>query len=455
MAKALTVAGSDTSSGAGVQADLKIFSNLHVYGTSVITALTAQNTRGIRKIAPVRGEMVKAQINAVLSDIKIDAIKIGMVYSKEIIEAVANSLKNVRAPIILDPVFRAGTGAGLLRADAYPIFVKRLIPIATFVTPNRMEAEKLAGMKIRDVQQAKLAAKKIADLGATSIIVKGGHMGGTYSTDVLYHQKQYFEFINARIKNEGLHGAGCTFSAALTAEIAKGMTVVDATRRANRFVRRAIENAVRIGKGSKIPSFQPIIPGNKILAELHKAVLMIEDTKDFGILIPESQSNFVYAKPKAWSIDDVAGVYGRIVRIGRGAKAAGIVGFGASRHVASAVLAMMKYDKSIRSAINLKYDERLIDISEHMQLKVSSYDRRNEPAELKSEEGMTVKWGIEQAVSKCIGTPRIVYHLGDWGKEPMILVFGENPNTVFVTTNSILWRYRTGLDVTHFKYPRT
>ncbi len=443
MAKALTIAGSDTSSGAGIQADLKIFSTLHVYGTSVITALTAQNTRGVSRIKTIEPLMIKAQINAVLDDIDIDAIKIGMVYSKEIINSVTGVLKSVRIPIILDPIFKAGTGATLLRNDAYTSFAKRLVPMADVITPNRMEAEKLANMKIHTIDEAKVAAEKLAMLGVKNVIVKGGHMQGRYSTDILYHNKKFFEFTNKRIKTKGLHGAGCAFSAALTAEIAKGNNIIDATKRANEFVRTAIANVLKIGKGISVPSFEPAIPANNLLASLQKTVFMIEDTDNFGTLIPESQSNIVYAKANAKSLDDVAGVNGRIVKIGERAKAVDSVGFNASKHVASAILAIMHHDKSVRSAINIKYAEKIIAMCENLRLKISSYDRRNEPAEIKSKEGMSVKWGIDQAVAKINVVPDIVYHLGDWGKEPMILVFGKNPSEVYSKVISLLRKYKT------------
>lgn len=445
MGKALTIAGSDTSSGAGIQADLRIFSALHVYGTSVITVLTAQNTRGVSRIVATEPSMVRAQIASIMRDIKIDAIKIGMVYNKGIISSIASALKDIRTPIILDPILRAGTGARLLRDDAYGSFVKKLVPIADLITPNKMEAEKLADMVIHNIDDARAAAKKIAALGAKKVIVKGGHMHGRFSTDVLYHGNKFYEFTNERIKNKGLHGAGCAFSAALTAEIANGKDAVSAAKRANEFVRNAIVHSLRIGKGLSVPAFEYIMPSNNLLASLQKVVHSIEDADCFGILIPESQSNIVYAKPNATSIDDIAGVYGRIVRIGAKAKAAGSVGFGASLHVAAAVLAMMQHDRSIRSAINIKYDKKLVATCEKIGLKVSSYDRRNEPEEVKSMEGMSVKWGMEQAIMKVNAVPDIVYHLGDWGKEPMILVFGTNPMEVYSRVISVLQEYKTRL----------
>ncbi|HLE34470.1 MAG TPA: bifunctional hydroxymethylpyrimidine kinase/phosphomethylpyrimidine kinase [Nitrososphaerales archaeon] len=441
MFKALTIAGSDTSSGAGIQADLKTFSALGVYGTSVITALTAQNTRKVIKIEEVKPPMVKAQINAVLGDIKIDAVKVGMVYSKGIIDAVASTLKNVRVTIVLDPIFKAGTGATLLRSDAYSSFVKRLIPLASVITPNLMEAEKLASIRIKNIDDAKIATKKIAKLGAKSVIIKGGHMQDRFVIDLLYHKGEFFEFRGERIEIRRLHGAGCMFSAALAAEMAKGRNIVDATKFANDFVRRTIMNARKIGKGLSIASLEQKHNANALLADLQDAVDRLESIDGLGVIIPESQSNIVFARADAQSINNIAGVRGRMIKLNGNVKAASSVDFGASKHVASALLAMMLHDRSIRSAMNIKYNERLVAICEELGLTVSSYDRKSEPQEIKAKEGMSVKWGIEKAIAKINAIPDIVYHQGDWGKEPMILVFGKEPKDVVRKIIAILNKY--------------
>jgi hydroxymethylpyrimidine/phosphomethylpyrimidine kinase len=442
MFKALTIAGSDTSSGAGIQADLKTFSALGVYGTSVITALTAQNTRKVIKIEEVKPAIVRAQIDAVLSDIKIDAVKIGMVYSKGIIGAVVTGLKNFRKPIILDPIFKAGTGAVLMRSDAYPSFVNKLIPLASVITPNIMEAEKLAGMKIKNSQDARIAAQKITVLGVNSVIIKGGHMQGRLVTDLLYHKGEFFELRGERIESGRLHGAGCMFSAALTAEMAKGRHFLDAAKFANTFVRRTITNAQNIGKGLRVPSLEQKRSTNALLAELQDAVDRLESIDGLGAIIPESQSNIVFARAYAESINNIAGVRGRIVKLNGGVKAASIVDFGASKHVASALLAMMLlHDRTIRSAMNIKYNEKLVAICEELGLKVSSYDRKSEPQEIKTREGSSVLWGIKQAIAKINATPDVVYHKGDWGKEPMILVFGKQPADVVRKIVAILNKY--------------
>ncbi|MFQ5921111.1 MAG: bifunctional hydroxymethylpyrimidine kinase/phosphomethylpyrimidine kinase [Nitrososphaerales archaeon] len=447
-ARALTIAGSDPSSGAGIQADLKTFSLLGVYGTSVITAVTAQNTKGITRITPLEPAAVRAQISAVLNDITVGAIKVGMVHSNEIIGTVAGTLRGVKVPVILDPVFRAGTGAPLLRNDAYRTFVKRLVPLATVITPNIPEAERLAGMRIRNVDDATAAARRIAELGADTVIVKGGHMRGAYSIDILYRGKGFVELREEKIRTGTLHGAGSIFSAAIAAEMAKGRNVVDAARIANQFTRRAIMNARKVGKGLRIPSLDRRPPASRLLATLQYAVEKLQAIENMGMLVPESQSNLVFAKPDARSVEDIAAVSGRMVKLndGRVATADG-VDLGASRHVASAVLAMMQHDKTIRSAMNIKYSERIVKTCREIGLKVSSYDRRSEPQHIKEKEGASVRWGIDQAIAATGAggndskMPDVVYHLGDWGKEPMILVFGREPLEVARRIVSILHKY--------------
>ncbi|MEO9363809.1 MAG: bifunctional hydroxymethylpyrimidine kinase/phosphomethylpyrimidine kinase, partial [Nitrososphaera sp.] len=182
---ALSIAGSDSGAGAGIQADLKTFSALGVYGCTAVTALTAQNTKKVSEIHEVPVRMVEAQIKSVMADLHPAAIKIGMVYSEEVIGTVAKSLKSAKAPIVLDPILAAGTGAKLLKSDALDPFVSRLLPLATLVTPNRMEAEKLSGVRIRSEGDGVEAARRLKALGAKNVIVKGGHFGKETVTDLL------------------------------------------------------------------------------------------------------------------------------------------------------------------------------------------------------------------------------------------------------------------------------
>src|ERR671910_3393499 len=199
---ALSIAGSDSGAGAGIQADLKTFSALGVYGCTAITAITAQNTKQVAGIFEIAPSMVEQQIRSVLTDMRPNAIKIGMVYSTPIIDAVYRSLKKTsKIPIVLDPILAAGTGAKLLRTDAYKSFISKLIPLSTIITPNRMEAEKLADIVIRTENDAIEAARKIKQLGAENVIVKGGRFGSAHVSDLLLDSKgNIMKFTNPLLK---------------------------------------------------------------------------------------------------------------------------------------------------------------------------------------------------------------------------------------------------------------
>ena len=198
---ALSIAGSDSGAGAGIQADLKTFSVLGVYGCTAITAITAQNTKRVDDIVELPAPLVEKQIRSVKIDMPPNAIKVGMVYSTPIIDVVYDSLKRCKVPIVLDPIFFAGTGAQLLHSEAYKSFVERLIPACSLISPNKMEAEKLSGMAIRTRDDAIKAAKKIKSLGALNVIIKGGHFDSTHVTDLLLDSSNnLINFTNARLK---------------------------------------------------------------------------------------------------------------------------------------------------------------------------------------------------------------------------------------------------------------
>jgi hydroxymethylpyrimidine kinase / phosphomethylpyrimidine kinase / thiamine-phosphate diphosphorylase len=442
---ALSIAGSDSGAGAGIQADVKTFSALGVYGCTAITAITAQNTRRVSKIFELPQSMVKEQITSVLRDFSPDAIKIGMVYSRETVETVSRVLAEEQIPIVLDPILFAGTGVSLLRNDALDSLVSKLLPICILVTPNRGEAEKLAGMSITNEALAVEAAKRIQKKGAKNVIVKGGHFTSQEVTDVLLDSRSdVVRITNPRVDIKESHGSGCNFSSAATAFIANGLCVEDACRRANDYVHNAITNAVRVGRG--LPVTNPLSAIYKdaqryrVLEELQRAVEEVSALSDFHSLIPETQTNFAYAMPEAAGVFDVAAVRGRIVRIGKAAVPASYIEFGASKHVASAVLAYMTVQPAVRSAINIRLDKKLVSACRSL-FKVSSYDRQAEHVGIKRKEGATVGWGTRAALAKN-PSAEVIYHMGDVGKEPMINVFGRTPGDVVEKIKKILKNYQ-------------
>ena len=254
-ARALTIAGSDSGGGAGIQADLKTFAANGCYGMSVITALTAQNTVGVRSIFAVPMEMVRDQMEAVLTDIGADAIKIGMLFSPLLIRTVANGLRTWARglPVVLDPVMVAQSGDKLLKEEAVAALKEELIPLAHLITPNLPEAEVLLGRAITTEVEIEVAARALASLGCANVLIKGGHMEGATSNDLLYlgAEQQLVHFPGERILTRNNHGTGCTLSSAITAGIAKGLDLTEAVGQGKVYVSAAIRAGAdyRIGKG--------------------------------------------------------------------------------------------------------------------------------------------------------------------------------------------------------------
>lgn len=249
---ALTVAGSDSGGGAGIQADLKTFQELGVYGTSAITAVTAQNTQGVHSVYPIEVEGVVAQMRAVLDDFDVKACKTGMLFSAEIISAVAALVKEYAPiPLVIDPVMIAKGGQSLLQQQAIQALKEELIPLATIVTPNIPEAEVLTGMTIRTDEDIHRAAKKIMKLGAKAVVMKGGHRSDVLDAKdyFLDSDGQSFTVTTPWIQTKDTHGTGCTFAAALTSFLAKGYSLSDAVAEAKQFIQAAIEDGLHLGSG--------------------------------------------------------------------------------------------------------------------------------------------------------------------------------------------------------------
>lgn len=250
MKQALTIAGSDSGGGAGIQADLKTFHAHGVFGLSAITSVTAQNTQEVRAACDLPEEIVRAQISAVFDDFEIAAVKTGMLSSRAIVEAVADEL-TVRngQPLVVDPVMISTSGFPLLRDAAIQGITDRLLPLATLVTPNCYEAELLSKTKIKTRRDAEFAARKIAALGTGAVLVKGGHLEGT-AVDVLWDGERETVFESERIDTGNTHGTGCTLASAIAANFALGYGLHDAVDRAKNYITEAIRHGLDIGKGN-------------------------------------------------------------------------------------------------------------------------------------------------------------------------------------------------------------
>ena len=247
---ALSIAGSDSGAGAGIQADLKTFAAFGVYGVTVVTAITAQNTLGVRAIQEIDADVIAAQLDAVAEDFAISALKTGMLSSAAIIETVAAGLQRHRLrPLVVDPVMIAKSGDRLLREDAVDALRRKLLPLAYVVTPNIPEAEVLAGRTIRTRDDRVAAARAIMDLGASAVVIKGGHSEDDPIIDLLVDREGIHEYRAARIVTTSTHGTGCTFSAAMTAGLAAGGELPDAVAGAREYLSRALATAPGLGHG--------------------------------------------------------------------------------------------------------------------------------------------------------------------------------------------------------------
>jgi len=433
MKRILTIAGSDSGGGAGIQADLKAITLLGGYGMSVITALTAQNTVGVQGIHEIPGRFVEKQIDSVLSDIGADAIKTGMLANQEIIEAVSKKIKQYRVKqVVVDPVMISKSGASLLRKDAQESLIKKLIPLASVVTPNLMEASALTGLKVNSLEGMKKAAHLIYKLGVKHVVVKGGHLKGM-AVDLLYDGKHFSEMEGPRIESKNTHGTGCTFASAIATLLARGDTVDEAVRKAKTFIIMAIQSGFNLGKGTgpTNPSAYVLreMERYRVIQELKRAVEVLKEEK-IGHLIPEVSSNIGYALPQAEGIGDVAAFPGRIARFKDSVATHSDPEFGVSQHVANIILTVMKFDPEYCSAMNIRYSKETLAQLKRKNFLVGHFDRRLEPKKVKEEEGSSLEWGVGEVLKKMKRVPDFIFDEGDVGKEPMIRVLGRDPMEV-------------------------
>ena len=430
---AITIAGSDSGGGAGIQADLKTFAAMGVHGTSAITSITAQNTVAVKAIHDIPPDIVVAQIEAVYEDIGIDAGKTGMLSNSGIIEAVASVVEKLGFPLVVDPVMVAKSGARLLAEEAVDALRRRLIRLATVVTPNAPEAEVLTGLKVRDRSSQVEAARVIVEeLGAEAAVVKGGHLGGGQSLDVLYYRGRVYELKAPRIERRTTHGTGCTFSAAIAAGLALGLSVPEAVERAKRLVTLAIDYGLELGSGAGPvnPAAWALIPAERwrALEDLGKALAILKRAEETVYRhVPEVGMNIVMSLPHPYArgVGDVAGVPGRIHAV-NGKLLYRPPEFGASSHMARLVLEAQRLNRGIRAALNAAYSPELVDALKSMGLLVVRVDREVEPEDVRRVEGRSLPWLLREAVKKAGRVPDAIYDEGAKGKEAMVRLLGDS-----------------------------
>ncbi|MCX7844832.1 MAG: bifunctional hydroxymethylpyrimidine kinase/phosphomethylpyrimidine kinase [Candidatus Bipolaricaulota bacterium] len=424
--RCLTIAGSDSGGGAGLQADLKTFEALGCFGMSAVTALTAQNTREVRSVRLLDPQFVVEQIAAVVEDIGVDAAKTGMLGDAAITRAVARALAQRTFPVVVDPVMVAKSGARLLAEEAVATLKEELLPRATLITPNAPEAEVLAGLPIRSTEDQVEAAMRLARDGP-AVLVKGGHLPGEEAVDVLVVGGEVHFFRRPKVHHPHTHGTGCVLSAAICAFLAHGAALPEAVAKAEAFLTRALLYALDLGTGHgpvhPMAHVRNAAAKAEVLEELERAVSLLGP--DFRELVPEVGSNLALATPFAMGEEDVAGLDGRIVRTVRGVRV-GVPRFGASRHMARVLLTARRFDPSLRAALNLRFGEDVLRAAERAGLSMAAFDRAGEPAE----EGQSLPWGVSRALAACGHVPDLIYDRGGPGKEPMVRLLGRSAEDV-------------------------
>jgi len=429
----LSIGGSDPSSGAGIQSDVKTFAEFNAYGLTVITAITSQNTSSFGMVVPVSQKILKNQLESIISDFKIDGIKIGMVLNSQIIKIIHSQLKKLKIPIVVDPVIKSTTGGALIEKSAIVSFQKYIIPLATVITPNKFEAEILSRTKINSKNTIEKIAKTIQEMGAKNVIITGIEGRNNKVSDFILEGNARYVISGDKISMIN-HGSGCNYSAAIIFAIANNKTIQESAKFAKTFTYNSIKNAKKIGKGIAITDIQK---QDKIDTELSHAINKFIEIKDIYKNIPECQTNFVYSKQKPKSTKDILGISGRIVKSGKEVVVAGNLTYGGSKHVATALLTINKKFPEINSAINLKYQKTTISKIQKSKLLVCSYDRIHEPRNVKNK-GSSIKWGIEKAIKNLTTSPDIIFHKGDFGKEPMIIIFGDTPKIILKKLSKIV-----------------
>ncbi len=420
---ALTIAGSDSIGGAGIQADIKAMGSLGVHACAVVTAVTAQNTTAVERIYPMPVDMVQDQLEAVLKDVDIKAIKTGMLYSAEIVETVADVLEDHEMPLIIDPVMVAGVGDSLATKDLARAIKRDLMPLCELITPNRHEAEILAGMPIRTEDDATLACELIGKEGS-SVLLKGGHFTGKNVTDYLYLSSEFTRMEYPRLERAG-HGGGCTLSSFITANMAKGMDIINAVMRSRELIQKSIASMYVIGEGDKVVN--PMVKTQDdsvkfgILDAIDTAADQIVDMlpQDY---VPALGTNIAYSLPNPAGPEDIAAIENRITFHNGSLRKNGKAKYGSAEHASYLLLSVIKFNPELRSTMNIEYSEELRDIIEEVGLDILDLDRKKYK-DLRLGE-------LTTATVKEYGYVPDVFIDRESGKKNNIRILGKNPDDV-------------------------
>ncbi|WP_049921607.1 bifunctional hydroxymethylpyrimidine kinase/phosphomethylpyrimidine kinase [Halopiger djelfimassiliensis] len=429
---ALTIAGSDSGGGAGIQADLATMTAHGVFGTSAITAVTAQHTRGVESSFVLPIEEIAAQLEAVTGDFEVGAAKTGMLATTEVIETVRDHAVEFEFPLVVDPVMVATSGDRLLEPEAERAY-EELLAEATLATPNADEAEVLTDIVVTDAESARDAGEAILETGVDAALIKGGHVPGETVRDVLVTDDGVRAFEHPRVGTDATHGSGCALASAIAARLAKGEALETAVEGATDFLARAVRYYYDVGQGHGAVNHAVELRNEatrELTAEEVQAVVDRFVEADVSALVPEVGMNVVGATPYAESVAETAAVEGRITRTFSGVHPNRGVRFGASSHVARFLLEAREYHPDLRFAVNCRFDEAVEDALEGFGWPVAEYDRADEPAAVKATEGSTMGWGARQAFEGREEPPVAVVDRGEVGKEAMTKLVATDPEAL-------------------------
>lgn len=402
----LTIAGSDPSGGAGIQADLKTISVLGAYGASVITALTAQNTQAVSGIHAPPARFVSLQLEAVLADLDIKAAKTGMLFSASIIKAVASFLKGKSFKLVVDPVSVAQSGGQLLESSAVDAMVEFIFPHADLLTPNIPEAELFTGISIKGPDDIREAADILLGMGPDAVLIKGGHMDSVSATDWFAARgEKLIPFIQRRIETKNNHGTGCTLSAAIATGLGQGLDMTSAIRAAQKFLGLALRTGFDIGHGSGPPNhLAPLIRERRrpeLLSDLSEFGSVLASMPGLHLLIPRTGTNVCLSLPSPDSPRDAAAFSGGLVATHRGeVLVAGCPEFGASSHLGRVMLSATRVNPELCCVMEIRIDREISDAIEAAGLVATSFERGEEPQHVKNNPERILEWGTSDALAR-------------------------------------------------------
>ena len=428
MRTALTVAGSDSIGGAGIQADVKAMSVVGVHAASVITAVTAQNTCGVDGILPIPEEFIKAQLEAVLKDCDIKAVKTGMLYSAEIVGTVADILEDHEMPLIVDPVMVSGTGSSLSDDGYASALKKKLLPMCELVTPNKHEAEVLAKMKIKTRDDLMLACELIGKQGS-SVLMKGGHFNTPTVVDYLYLSSEFTKMEYPRLRKAG-HGSGCVLSSFITANMAKGLDIVNAVLKSRELIQESISSQYAIGKGDVVVNTMVKLKGDtdkfQVLDALDAAAAKIVDTVP-DELVPKGGMNIAMALKDAAGPEEIAAIDKRMVVHNGILRKNGPAKFGTAEGLSDILLTVMKHSPETRCIMSIAYGDDIMDVMEEVGMtSVTAEMGKDKFSE-----------ATEKALRKCKGIPDAIVDKGP-KKDRVIRILAKDTEDMLAKLEEIL-----------------